>query len=313
MLPQTQDSMPCIARHAEIEAELSGQIAAGRLREAVARIVGSRPGGRSDQDLSRGRRPNSPDVEALIDDPRTDLGDARDRRGRAARACSERIEALEKQIQLALLPKDAMDERNVDPRNPRRHRRRRSLAVRRRPVPHVRALRRQAGLEGRDRCRSSEGAEGGFKEIIAEMHGRGVVRQAEIRVRRAPRAARARHRSLRPHPYLGGHRRGAAGGRRCRHRDQGRRSEDRHHARAGRRRPARQQDRVGDPHHAYADRHRGRSCRRSARSTRTRPRRWRCCAPSFTTREREQARCRARRRPQGPDRLGRPLRAHPHL
>ncbi len=35
------------------------------------------------------------------------------------------------------------------PRDPRRHRRRRGRAVRRRPLPHVRALRRQAGLEGR--------------------------------------------------------------------------------------------------------------------------------------------------------------------
>ena len=35
-----------------------------------------------------------------------------------------------------------------------------------------------------------------------------------------------------------------------------RRSQDRHHAGAGRRRPARQQDRIGDPHHPHAERHR---------------------------------------------------------
>ena len=40
-----------------------------------------------------------------------------------------------------------------DPRNPRRHRRRRGGAVRRRSVPHVRALCRRARLEGRGCCR----------------------------------------------------------------------------------------------------------------------------------------------------------------
>ena len=39
----------------------------------------------------------------------------------------------------------------------------------------------------------------------------------------------------------------------------------------------------GDPHHPSAERHRRVRARRTARSTRTRPRRWRCCAPSSTT------------------------------
>ena len=83
-----------------------------------------------------------------------------------------------------------------------------------------------------------------------------AVRPAEVRVRRAPRAARARHRGAGPRPHLGRDRRGAARGRGRRHRDQARRSQDRHHAVAGRRRPARQQDRIRDPHHPHAERHR---------------------------------------------------------
>jgi hypothetical protein len=118
---------------------------------------------------------------------------------------------------------------------------------------------------------ASEGTMGGYKEIIAEVRA-AALRQAEIRIRRAPRAARARHRT------------------------QGRIHtsaatvavlpeveevdvdinddlQDRHHARRRRRRPARQQDRIGDPHHPHADRHRRDDAGGAARSTRTAPRR----------------------------------------
>ena len=53
------------------------------------------------------------------------------------------------------------------------------------------------------------------------------------------------------------------------------RPQDRHDARRRRRRPARQQDGIGGAHHAHPDRASSSWCRRSARSTRTAPRRWR--------------------------------------
>ena len=58
----------------------------------------------------------------------------------------------------------------------------------------------------------------------------------------------------------------------------------RHLSLVGRRRPARQHDRFGGPHHAYPDRHRGRLPGRSARSTRTARPPGTCCARGSTRR-----------------------------
>ena len=102
----------------------------------------------------------------------------------------------------------------------------------------------------------SEGDAGGYKEIIASIDGRRGVRPAEVRERRAPGAARARHRDARPHPHLRRHRRRAARGRGRRDRDQRRRHPHRHLSLLRRRRPARQQDRLGGAHHPPAHRHR---------------------------------------------------------
>ena len=142
------------------------------------------------------------------------------------------------------------------PRNPRRHRRRRGLAVRRRPVPHVRALRRQAGLEGRGRS------------------PRAKARWAATR-KSSPRSAAAA-----PSPSSNSNPACIA----CSACPTPRRPGRIHTSAATvavlpeaedvdidindddlkidtmraqrRRRPARQQDRIGDPHHPYSDRHR---------------------------------------------------------
>ncbi len=102
-------------------------------------------------------------------------------------------------------------------RNPRRHRRRGGGAVRRRSVPDVHALRRTSGLEARDHVaqRSRPGRHQGSHR---QHRGQGRLQQAEVRERRAPRAARARDRGERPHPHVDGHRRRAARSRRDRHR-----------------------------------------------------------------------------------------------
>ena len=78
---------------------------------------------------------------------------------------------------------------------------------------------------------ASEGTMGGYKEIIAEIQGRGVFAKLKFesgvhRVQRVPDTEGSG-----PHPHLGRDRRGAAGGRGGRHRDQRSRSQDRHHAR----------------------------------------------------------------------------------
>src|SRR6185437_1109173 len=82
---------------------------------------------------------------------------------------------------------------------------------------------------------------------------------AEIRIRHPSCAARAGHRSLRPHPHVGRDRRDPArAGRHHRHRIARRRLEGRYLPRVGRGRPARQQNRFCHSHHASSDRHRGR-------------------------------------------------------
>jgi peptide chain release factor 1 len=51
----------------------------------------------------------------------------------------------------------------------------------------------------------SAGEHGGFREVISRIAGPGRVRALQVRVRCAPRAARARHRSAGAHPHVGLH------------------------------------------------------------------------------------------------------------
>ncbi len=98
------------------------------------------------------------------------------------------------------------------PRDPRRHRRRRGRALRGRGLPHVLALRRAAGLEDRRDLREPHGT-GRAQGSHRPDRGRPGLLEAPLRERRPPRAARARHRGLGPHPHLGRHGGGAARGR----------------------------------------------------------------------------------------------------
>ena len=59
----------------------------------------------------------------------------------------------------------------------------------------------------------SEGTAGGYKEIVAEVAGRGRLRAAQVRERRPSGAARAGDRDAGAHPHLRRHRRGDARGR----------------------------------------------------------------------------------------------------
>jgi len=140
-------------------------------------------------------------IDALITDPATEP----EMRG-MAEAERETLQArsfeLAQQIRVALLPKDAMDERNV------------VLEIRAGTGGDEAALSpatcsgcmnasRASGLEGRGDL-SQRRHHGRFKEIIAEVQGRGAFRQTENSIRVHRVAARARHRDAGPDSHFGG-------------------------------------------------------------------------------------------------------------
>ena len=126
-------------------------------------------------------------------------------------ALEEKRAALEQQIKLALLPKDAMDERNV------------ILEIRAGTGGDEASLfagdlfrmyERFAAKQGWkvEVVSASEGSMGGYKEIIAEIRGRGAFAKLKFesgvhRVQRVPDTEGSG-----PHPHLGRDGRGAAGG-----------------------------------------------------------------------------------------------------
>ena len=129
------------------------------------------------------------DLEALIDDPSTDV-EMRRMAEAEKPAVEERKEKLAQDIRIALLPKDAMDERNV--------------------IVEIRAgtggdeaslfagdlfrmYERYAANQGwkTEVLSASEGTKGGFKEIVAEIRGRGAYAKLKFesgvhRVQRVP-------------------------------------------------------------------------------------------------------------------------------
>ena len=189
------------------------------IREAVARIRRARPGGRPRSRPIASVAAELADLEALIADPETepemremadDEQPALDRQARRSwpRSCGSRCCPRTRWTSATSSSKSAPAPAATRPRCS--------------PATCSACTSAIAARQGWkiEIVSASEGTKGGYKEIVAEISGRGAVRQAEIRVRRAPRAARARHRGAGPHPHLGRDRRGAAGGRGRRHRDQ---------------------------------------------------------------------------------------------
>ena len=199
-------------------------------------------------------------TEELLKDP-----DMRELAQEELRRSSARRDALLAEIKVLLVPKDPNDEKNV------------VLEIRAGTGGDEAALfaaelfrmysryRRAPGLEDRGAVDSDTGG-GGLKEVIAIIEGQRRLQPAEVRERRAPRAARAGDRGERPHPHLHRHRRGAAGGRRSRHPDRRQGPAHRHVLLERARRPERQHDLFGRAHHAPPD-------RRSSSRSRTRSRR----------------------------------------
>ena len=187
MLPQVKlDAL--VARHAELESRLSGQLAADDFVKLSRELSDLSPV----VDAIRNYRAASAelqDVEALFSDAGTD-NEMREIADTERRDLRERLDTLEKQIQLELLPKDAMDERSV--------------------VIEIRAgtggdeaslfagvlfrmYERYAAKQGWkvEIVSASEGAVGGYKEIIADITGRGVFAKLKYesgvhRVQRVP-------------------------------------------------------------------------------------------------------------------------------
>jgi peptide chain release factor 1 len=129
------------------------------------------------------------DLAAMIDDAKTDP-EMRKLAEQEKPALQERREHLERQIGLALIPKDALDEHNV------------ILEIRAGTGGDEAALfagdlfrmyERYAALQGWkvEILSMSEGSKGGFKEIIAEIRGRGAFAKLKFesgvhRVQRVP-------------------------------------------------------------------------------------------------------------------------------
>jgi peptide chain release factor 1 len=129
------------------------------------------------------------DLEAMAADPATDP-EMRRMAEAEKPALAERKEALEHDIRLALLPKDAMDERDV------------ILEIRAGTGGDEASLfagdlfrmyERYAARQGwtTEIVSSNEGTKGGYKEIVAEIHGRGAFAKLKFesgvhRVQRVP-------------------------------------------------------------------------------------------------------------------------------
>ncbi len=187
MLPQVKlDAL--IARHAEIEARLSGQISPDDFVKLSRELADLGSVVETIKDY-RSVEAELRDIVAMINDPGTDA-EMRAIADAERHDLRDRIEKLEKQIQLELLPKDAMDERSV--------------------VIEIRAgtggdeaslfagalfrmYERHAAKQGWkvEIVSASEGAVGGYKEIIADITGRGVFAKLKYesgvhRVQRVP-------------------------------------------------------------------------------------------------------------------------------
>ena len=160
----------------------------------------------------RGAEKQAKELEALLADP-----DMKELAEAELHDLKKQQPDLEMAVRLALLPKDEADDRSAILEIRPARGRRRGGSVRRRALHRVPAICRAAGLALRgDGLRETE--LGGVKEGDGRDHRPIRLRQAEIRIRRAPRAARARNRDAGAHPYLDHHRRRAAGSRgsRCR-------------------------------------------------------------------------------------------------
>jgi peptide chain release factor 1 len=177
-----------LAHHASLEAELLGQLNSENYVRITRELAELNPVINAVK-AYRTVRAEIGDTETLLADPSSEP----DMRGMAEaelEALHARVTELEQHIRIALLPKDAMDERNV------------VLEIRAGTGGDEASLfagdlfrmyERFAALQGWrvEAISASEGAVGGYKEIIAEVQGRGAFSKLKFesgvhRVQRVP-------------------------------------------------------------------------------------------------------------------------------
>ncbi|MEA2952756.1 MAG: peptide chain release factor 1 [Alphaproteobacteria bacterium] len=187
MLPE-QKLEALLARYATIEAQLSTQldrdtfVKLSRELSELGTVVGTIKAYRAARDELTG-------LEALLADPGTDA-DMRALAEEEKNQVEARCANLEQEVRLALIPKDAMDERNV------------MIEIRAGTGGDeasifagdlFRMYERYAAKQGWkvDVISASEGTMGGYKEIVAEIRGRGAFAKMKYesgvhRVQRVP-------------------------------------------------------------------------------------------------------------------------------
>ncbi|WP_439372556.1 peptide chain release factor 1 [Bradyrhizobium sp. PMVTL-01] len=177
-----------LAHHASLEAESLGQLASERYVQITRELAEITPLVEAVKTY-RSAVKELADTEALIADPATDA----EMRGMAEAERDEltpKIEQLVQKIRVALLPRDAMDDRNV------------VLEIRAGTGGDEASLfagdlfrmyERFAALQGWkvEVISASEGTVGGYKEIIAQVQGRGAFSKLKFesgvhRVQRVP-------------------------------------------------------------------------------------------------------------------------------
>jgi peptide chain release factor 1 len=187
MLPETKLDV-LLAHHAALENELLGQVSSDRYVQITRELADLNP--LIDAVKSyRGVQAELAGAEALLADPATDA-EMRNMAETERDELQARRDELEQKIRVALLPKDAMDDHNV------------VLEIRAGTGGDEASLfagdlfrmyERFANLQGWkvEVISASEGTVGGFKEIIAEVQGRGAFAKLKFesgvhRVQRVP-------------------------------------------------------------------------------------------------------------------------------
>jgi peptide chain release factor 1 len=187
MLPDAKLDI-LLARHAALEAELLGQVNAETYVRATRELAELTPVVDAVKAYRAGEA-EVRDLDSIIADPKTDP-DMREMAESERPSLLDRQTELEQSIRVALLPKDAMDERNV------------VLEIRAGTGGDEASLfagdlfrmyERFAALQGWkvDVISASEGTAGGYKEIVAEVQGRGAYAKLKFesgvhRVQRVP-------------------------------------------------------------------------------------------------------------------------------
>ena len=177
-----------LAHHASLEAESLGQLSSERYVQVTRELAEITPLIEAVKTY-RSAVKELADAEALIADPSTDA-EMRSMAEAERDALNPKIEELVQKIRIALLPKDAMDDRNV------------VLEIRAGTGGDEASLfagdlfrmyERFASLQGWkvEVISASEGTVGGYKEIIAEVQGRGAFSKLKFesgvhRVQRVP-------------------------------------------------------------------------------------------------------------------------------